>query len=240
MPTLKGKVAIITGASFGLGKAIALKLAPEGAELALIARTETELQKVRKKAILLGASCQYYLCDVRDAATVEKTIAKVLKDFGTIDILINNAGVYYEEPTATMTDERIEAQFATNALGTVFMTKYVLPTLTHHNTGQIFNVISIAGVETNGEWGIYAGTKHAVEGFTESLRKELVETKIKVMAIYPEIINTHIFQAAGYHQYGPDESRMMNPDDIADIVVFMLKQPDDIAMGHVEIRKIKS
>lgn len=240
MPSLQGKVIVITGASFGLGKAIALKLAPEGTNLALIARNETELLKVKQKATQLGATCQYYLCDIRDAAAVEKTVAEILKYFGTIDILINNAGVYYEEPTATMTVERIDAQFATNTLGTVYMTKYVLPTLTHHNTGQIFNVVSIAGVETNGEWGIYAGTKHAVRGFTESLRKELVKTKIKVMAIYPEGIDTHIFQAAGYHQYGPHESWMMNPDDIADIVVFMLKRPNDIAMGHVEIRKIKS
>ncbi|MEK9143860.1 MAG: SDR family oxidoreductase [Patescibacteria group bacterium] len=240
MQLLQGKVAIITGASFGLGKAIALKLAPEGAKLALVARTETELQKLKKETTQLGATCQYYLCDIRDAIAVEITVAKILKDFGTIDILINNAGVYYEEPTATMTVERIDAQFATNTLGTVYMTKYVLPTLTRRNSGQILNVVSIAGVETNGEWGIYAATKHAVTGFTESLRKELTKTKIKVMAIYPEGMNTNIFHTAGYHQYSPHEPWMMNPDDVADIVVFMLKRPDDISMGHVDIRKIES
>lgn len=240
MQSLKNKVTIITGASYGLGKAIALKLAPEGAKLALVARTETELKKAKEEVTNLGASCQYYLCDVRDATAIEGTVQKILKDFGTIDILMNNAGVYFEEPTATMTVERIDAQFATNTLGTVYMTKYVLPTLTHHNTGQIFNVVSIAGVETNGEWGIYAATKHAITGFTESLRKELTKTNIKVMAIYPEAIDTHIFQSAGYYQYGPHEPWMMDPDNVADIVVFMLKQPDDVVMGHVEIRKIKS
>ncbi len=240
MPSLQGKVTIVTGASFGLGKSITLKLASEGAKLALVARSETELQKVKKEIDHLGAACQYYLCDIRDATAVEKTVQKILKDFGAIDILINNAGVYYEEPTAAMTVERIDAQFATNALGTVYMTKYVLPTLTRRNTGQILNVVSIAGVETNGEWGIYAATKHAVTGFTESLRKELAKTKIKVIAIYPEGMNTNIFHTAGYHQYSPHESWMMDPDDVADIVVFMLKRPDDIAMGHVEIRKIES
>lgn len=240
MQSLQGKVTIITGASFGLGKAIALKLAQEGTKLALVARTETELLKVKQEAMQLGATSQYYLCDVCDAAVVETTVSRILKDFGTIDILINNAGVYYEEPTATMTVERIDAQFATNTLGTMYMTKYVLPTLTRSNSGQILNVVSIAGVETNGEWGIYAATKHAVTGFTESLRKELAKTKIKVMAIYPEGMNTNIFHAAGYHQYGSHESWMMNPADVADIVVFMLKRPDGIAMGHVEIRKIES
>lgn len=240
MQKLKDKIVIITGASFGLGKAIALKLAPEGAKLALVARTETELQKVRKKAILLGASCQYYLCDVRDAASIEGTIAKVLKDFGTIDILINNAGVYYEESTATMTVERIDSQFGTNALGTVYMTKFVLPVLLEKNAGQIFNVVSEAGIEPNGEWSTYAATKYAVTGFTDSLRKELIKTKIKVMAIYPESMDTHIFAAANYSQYAPHESWMMDPENIATIVLFMLKQPDNVVMGHVEIRKIGS
>lgn len=240
MQSLQGKITIITGASYGLGKAIALKLASEGTNLALVARTEIELLKVKQEVTQLGASCQYYLCDIRNAVVVETTVAKIRKDFGTIDVLINNAGVYYEEPTAAMTIERIDAQFATNTLGTVYMTKYVLPILTRRNSGQILNVVSIAGVETNGEWGIYAGTKHAVAGFTESLRKELAKTKIKVMAIYPEGMDTGIFTAAGYHQYKSQESWMMNPDDVADIVLFMLTRPDDIAMGHVEIRKIES
>ncbi len=231
---------MITGASFGLGKAIALKLAPEGASLALVARTETALQAVKQEATKLGATCQYYLCDVRDAAAVEETVARVLQDFGTIDILINNAGIYYEEPTPAMTVERIDAQFATNTMGTVYMTKFVLPTFIKSNSGQILNVVSIAGVEASGEWGIYAATKHAVTGFTGSLRKELAKTNIKVMAIYPEGIDTHIFQAAGYHQYKSGESWMMKPDDVAGIAIFMLKQPDDVVMGHVEIRKIQS
>lgn len=240
MQSLKNKIIIITGASFGLGKAIALKLAPEGTKLALVARTETELLKIKQEAIQVGATCQIYLCDIRNAATVKTTVAKIVKDFGTIDILVNNAGVYYEEPTATMTVERIDAQFATNALGTVYMTKFVLPTLLEKNSGQIFNVVSEAGIEPNGEWSTYAATKYAVTGFTDSLRKELIKTKIKIMAIYPESMDTHIFAASNYSQYAPHESWMMNPENIATIVLFMLKQPDDVVMGHVEIRKIGS
>lgn len=238
--SLQGKVTIITGASFGLGKSIALNLAPKGVNLALVARTKPELLKVKEEVRRLGSSCEMYVCDVRDAGAVEQTMTNVRKDFGTIDILINNAGVYYEEPTADMTIERIDAQFETNAMGTVYMTKYVLPIFMKKNAGQILNVVSIAGVETDGEWGIYAATKHAIRGFTESLRKEVAKTKIKVMAVYPEIIDTHIFKAAGYDQYKPGESRMMKPDDVADIVIFMLKRPHDVVMGHVEIRKIES
>ena len=106
------------------------------------------------------------------------------------------------------------------------------------NFGQIFNTISIAGVEPSDMWGIYSASKYAVRGFTESLRKRLLKTKIKVMGFYPESMNTNIFKAAGFN-FSNDEPWMMKVEDVSKIILFMLQQPSDINLDHVQVRKIE-
>ncbi|MBI2641746.1 SDR family oxidoreductase [Candidatus Roizmanbacteria bacterium] len=238
MKSLKGKVVLITGASEGLGKQLAFDLAKLHVKLAIIARTETKLTVVKKRVEKLGSRCEYYVCDVSDENQVDKTAQNILRDFRTVDILINNAGIYDEDDRLRKNKKKIKEMFGTNVLGVLFFTNAFLPFMKKRNSGQIFNVISIAGVEPSDVWGMYVATKYAVRGFTESVRLSVSGTNIKVMGFYPHGMNTNIFKAAGL-DFAQNEPWMMKVEDISNIILFILQQPDDVSMDHVEVRKIE-
>ncbi|KKR31559.1 MAG: D-beta-hydroxybutyrate dehydrogenase [Candidatus Gottesmanbacteria bacterium GW2011_GWC2_39_8] len=234
MDNLKGKVVVITGGSEGLGKAVALELAEKGAKLALIARGEQKLKQAVEE-LSNKTETNYYICDVSNPEAVGRTIDSVVCDFGTIDILVNNAGVYYEDEDCT--SEKTVQMFGINTLGVVFVSNKVVPIMQAKNKGQIFNVISVAGVEPGNKWGIYAATKYAVRGFTDSLSQKLIQTNVRVMGFYPNGMDTNIFDAAGYN-FGKDYGWMMKKENIAKIILFMLSQPDDMVINHLEVRKV--
>lgn len=233
---LKNSVVLITGASSGLGKAIALRLAREKVKLALVARNESELKKVALECRKLGSSAEYFLCDIRDPAAVDKTVDVILKRLGTVDVLVNNAGIWLEGPTTAAPHVKIKDLFETNTMGHIYMTQAVLPFMKKKKSGQILNVISDAGLNPDANWGIYAGTKYAMRGFTDSLKLELAGTGIKVMGFYPGGMDTELFVKSGSNER--HEPWMMNPDYIADIIAFMLMQPDDVVMDQVKVKKL--
>lgn len=235
--SIEGKVVVITGASDGLGKSIALKCAEEHAKIAILARSEDKLKEVKTECESLGAEAEYYLCDVSDAAQVATTVSALKQQFGRIDILINNAGIWAAGPIESYSVEKIGALFATNTLGTIYMTRAIVPVMKQQSAGQILNVMSIAGVETKDAYGIiYTATKHALHGFTETLKEELTGNGIKIMGFYPGGMATNILKAAGIDM--PSSAELsMNTKDIANIVVFVLEQPEDVVIDHFEVRK---
>lgn len=235
MLDLTDKVILITGASTGLGKALALRLAKEKTKLVLHARTASKLQEVTTKIKEEGGTCSCFTCDVTDIQQMKHAVTYVEEAYGRIDILVNNAGIWHEGSTELHPKDKILEMLKVNCAGVMFMTQEVLPIMKKQGEGQIFNIVSLAGVEPAANWGIYTATKYAVRGFTDSLKLELAGSGIKVLGFYPGGMNTDLFDASGFPK--GNAPWMMNKDDIAEIITFILKQPGDIAMDHVEVRK---
>jgi short-subunit dehydrogenase len=231
------KVALVTGASQGLGREIAKQLTQKGYHVILVARTEKLLAGVTSEITIAGGSAEYVILDITKPEDIKSIIEKITRK-NQIDILVNNAGVYYEDPTDNTSEEKLVKMFATNTLGTIRVTQALLPQFKKLNSGQILNIISVAGIEASADWGLYASSKFALTGFTESLRRELSATKIKVMGLYPEGIDTNIFRNAGY-QEEPNQKWMMKPADIAEVAVFMLMRPPDVNLSQIVVRKIE-
>jgi NADP-dependent 3-hydroxy acid dehydrogenase YdfG len=233
---LKNKVIVITGASSGLGREISILLAEQGGIVALISKSGDELKKVKAE---IGANAEYFVCNLVNAKEVENTIARIHKKFGKIDVLINNAGIWFEGLTEKHSPDKLAELFDVISLGTIYTTNYTLPILKKQNAGQILNIVSVAGIETPGNMGPfspYTAAKYAVTGFTKSLEEELKGTNIKVMGIYPGGMNTPLFKKAGF-DYTENEDWMMDKKDVSKIVLFMLSQPKDMIIDHLVVRK---
>ena len=206
---LKEKRVVITGASEGLGKSLALRLAKEGAKIALLARDHKKLQAVACKVGDLGGESLIVPVDIRSKQAVSSAFQKIKENFGSIDTLVNNAGVWLEGKTEDASEEKIRAVFETNVLGHIYCIQMVLPTMKKRKSGHIFNVISNAGFEPSADWGIYTASKYAMRGLTDSLRQELQGTGIKVTGFYPAGMNTKLFVNAGYN-YKDNQPWMMD------------------------------
>jgi short-subunit dehydrogenase len=235
---MKDKIVIITGASEGLGKSVAHKLANEGAQLALISHREKQL---RQAATELGRNAHPYVCDVTSVNDIHRTTEKILSDFGKIDILINNAGIWTDEELEKTNPDRRKEVFEVNALGTIEFTKALEPTLVKQKHGHVLNVISVAGVDDstaadNTLWQTYGASKWALAGFTRALKDSLEGTGIKVTGFYPGGFESNLYENAGktdaHHQ-----PWMMRTEDVADALVFCLKQPADVLVEKIVLTK---
>ncbi|WP_321470059.1 glucose 1-dehydrogenase [uncultured Paludibaculum sp.] len=228
MPTLTGKTAIVTGASLGIGAAIARKLAAEGASVAVNyarskAQAETVVDEIRKaggKAIAVQA-------DLRDAAQITKLFDETVKAFGKVDVLVNNAGQYEFQPLAEVTEEHIDKHFDLNVKSLILATKEAVKVF-GDNGGNIINISSIVaqGAVPNGS--VYSATKAAVDSLTRSWAAELGPKKIIVNAVSPgatvtEGVQTMDPQGAMFNQFIAKTpfGRLGQPDDIANVVAFL-------------------
>ncbi|MDP3093933.1 MAG: SDR family oxidoreductase [bacterium] len=238
--TLKNKVIVVTGASQGLGEALALKAAELGARVVLVAHTEKLLQRVKEKILKNGGKAECFVCDIRDLGQVKAAVKTIIQKFGTIDILVNNAGVWTDEEIEKQRPEQRKVALETNVLGQIQMTKEILPLMKKRNDGYIFNVISGAGLadSDNTRWQTYGASKWAMTGFTKALRDYLKGTKIKVTGFFPGGMDTNLYENVGR----PDAHKqpwMMKKEDVADIIVFALTRPDDVLMEGITVSKIQ-
>ncbi|KOO44010.1 SDR family NAD(P)-dependent oxidoreductase [Priestia koreensis] len=228
MRELKNKVVVITGASSGIGEKVALKAAQLGAKPVLIARSVDKLvalsDQIKEK---FGTTCTYYQLDVGDFVKVTETFQRIIQEEKTIDILINNAGfgvfdTFYE---ANFSD--IEKMFEVNVLGLMACTKAVLPLMMDHNSGHIINIASQAGKLATPKSSGYSASKHAVLGFTNSLRLELGKTNIAVSAVNPGPIETNFFNIAdksGTYVKNVQQF-MLKSDYVADRIIGLMQKP---------------
>ncbi len=235
MESLTDKVIVITGASTGLGKELALRLAEEKPNLILHARSAEKLQEVAEEIQTKGCRCSTFACDVTDATQTKHAVDYLTEAYGKVDVLVNNAGVWHEGKTEDHPKEKILEMFQVNSAGVISMTQEILPMMRAQKSGQIFNIVSIAGVEPAAGWGVYTATKYAVRGFTDSLKQELTGTGIKVIGFYPGGMDTDLFDTSGFPK--GKQPWMMKKEDVAEIITFILKQPADVVMDHVEVRK---
>ncbi|MBD1378744.1 SDR family NAD(P)-dependent oxidoreductase [Metabacillus arenae] len=219
---LKGKNVLITGASSGIGEKIARKAAASGGRPILAARREDRLRAIAediKKQYKMD--CPYYQLDVRKPASIETVFLQIFHELGNIDVLVNNAGFGMFNQVVDATLEEMEAMFEVNVFGLVACTKMVLPKMLEQNQGHIINIASQAGKMATPKSSLYSATKHAVLGFTNSLRMELHDTNIFVTAVNPGPIKTEFFDIADKSgKYVKNIDRwMLEPDVVADKII---------------------
>jgi NADP-dependent 3-hydroxy acid dehydrogenase YdfG len=235
---LKNKVAIITGASEGLGKAVAIKLAEQGCKVALLARTKDNLDKAKRDIISKGGQALALPCNVTKPSQVKKAVSQVEKKWQKIDFLICAAGIWYKmKPIDQSTDREVDEVTDIDFKGVVNAVRFVLPLMRKKNQGHIVNISSQSGVMAKKGQSLYCGAKFAVKGFTDSLKLDLEDTLIKVSGVYPSGMNTKMFAKAGETF---SSKNFMRVEDIADVILFILTRPKNISLDEVWIEKFSN
>ncbi|KAM0314016.1 hypothetical protein ACHAO8_004970 [Botrytis cinerea] len=243
---LKDKTALVTGASMGIGEAIATRLANDGANLVLLSRSKDKLDKIKENILSKSPSTRVsvFAIDIQNYKDVDKAVESAVIEFGSIDVLINNAGLALGAPAAfwELSLELIDQMNTTNISGTMYTTHSVLNrSMIPNSKGTILNVSSVTGLETppfSGE-AVYHANKACIEAFSNSLRMETAGTNIRVMVIRPGVVNTHFhLQRVKFDQDAMDEFTSGYPplvaEDIANSVAFMLAQPESTTIKALD------
>lgn len=190
---LKGNVALITGASRGIGRAIALAFAKEGADLALLyASSDAAAQSVAEECRALGVRAELYRCDVASFASCKDTVAQIKKDFEKVDILVNNAGITRDGLIATMKEDDFTAVIDTNLIGTFNMIRHCTPLFIRARRGRVINISSVSGILGNAGQANYSASKAGVIGLTKAVARELAPRNVTCNAIAPGFIQTEM------------------------------------------------
>ncbi|ETI69019.1 3-ketoacyl-ACP reductase [Neobacillus vireti] len=220
--SLKGKVAFVTGAGRGIGKAIAIALANEGINVGLLARTEAALREVASEVEGLGVKVAYAAVDVSSLEEVNQAIEKLTNQLGTADILINNAGIGKFATLLEMDPEEWKKIIDVNIMGTYYVTRAVLPQLIEKNGGDIINISSTNGLNGAATSSAYSASKFGVIGLTESLAQEVRRNNIRVTGLTPSTVATELAVKTNLIAENDDE-KYMQPEDIAEFIVSQLK-----------------
>lgn len=223
MEKLTGKKAIITGGSRGLGKATALALAKEGVDVAVTGRNEEKLKATVAELKKLGINATYAVFDVGNYEAVKKGIEHLIQSLGSIDILINNAGIAAFGSLNEMAVSEWTQIIQTNLMGMYYVTKEVLPHLIDQNEGDIINVSSTAGLNGNATTSAYSASKFAVIGMSESLMKEVRKNNIRVCTLTPSTIASDMSLNLGITD--GNEEKVLQPEDFAALIVASLQLP---------------
>lgn len=209
------KTFIITGAGSGLGKELAILLTKKSYHVVLNGRNIEKLLEVKKEIEGNGGKADISRFDIRKTHEARNAIDDVCKRFDVFG-LVNNAGVGYFGPLLNSTEKQIIEMLETNALGTIYLTQAILPYLLKTEEGHIINIISTAGLRGKVNESVYAASKFAVRGFTESLQKEYANTNIKITAVYMGGMKTPFWENSNHIE---DTSRLRSPQEIADIII---------------------
>jgi NAD(P)-dependent dehydrogenase (short-subunit alcohol dehydrogenase family) len=231
---LTGKRVIVTGGSDGIGRHICLKLADQGCAIAIVGRNQARLDAVVAECKARGAAeARAYAADLTDAAAIEQAAAAMLDDFGGMDILINNAGIWHKAgPLDSIDADMLVATVQTNLTALMQLTRHVLPILRQQEEAAILNVASKSGVVAQAWQSVYSATKYGVRGFTDVLKVDEAETGVRVAGLYQSGTNTGMFAKAD--EDVPNHI-FTEPDDLADVVVFMLSRPPKLWMHEVRV-----
>lgn len=220
--SLKGKVAFITGAGKGIGRAVAIALANEGVNIGLIARTQADLEEVEREVKSLGVKSAYAAVDISSQEEVDQSIIKLTDMLGPADILINNAGIGSFATLLDMDPEEWKRIIDVNLMGPYYVTRAVLPQLIEKNGGDIINISSTNGLNGAATSSAYSASKFGLIGLTESLAQEVRRNNIRVTALTPSTVATELAIKTNLIAENNNE-KYMQPEDIAEVIVNQLK-----------------
>ena len=233
---LTGKSVIITGASAGIGRACALALAGEGANLVLTARRQERLEALSHEVEALGARAAFVTGDAREEDTARRTVAAATKTFGGIDILINNAGVGNYKNLVDTTVEDYDEMMDSNVRSTFLFSRHAAPVMIEKGSGTILMISSMAGIYGFPGEAVYCATKFAQVGFAQALDKELRTQGIKVGLICPGGVKTEFALEKGRTEEGVAQSGMLEPEDVAYAVLLACTQPKNSRIIQIQMR----
>jgi 3-oxoacyl-[acyl-carrier protein] reductase len=231
MTLIEGKVAVVTGAGRGIGRAIAIELGKMGAKVALAARSASELEAT---ATQIGGGARIIPTDVRRRDDVHKLLEEAATALGPIDILVNAAGIGIFAQVTSFSDEDYDAILDTNLRSIFLASRYVLPSMISRRTGHIINIASIAGKVGSATRAVYCASKFGVVGFTESLAEEVRQYGIRVSLICPGSTDTGF--SSDPNREGKTKARMLSPADIAHAVRMIVTQEPNSFISEVILR----
>jgi 3-oxoacyl-[acyl-carrier protein] reductase len=236
MKSLTGKVAIVTGAGRGIGRAIALALSRAGARVVLAARSEAELRSVAEEIRGGDGDALVLPTDVTRDDDLESLVKRTQKEWGSIDILVNNAGWGKTAPIINGKTEDWDRTFQVNLRAPMILTRLVLPALIEKKSGAIINIGSISAKAGQANTAAYSASKFGVLGFTQSLFEEVREYGVKVSVILPGFVDTPLIPP----NKRVDRSKMIRPEDVAAAVLFVLSSPPNSCPVEMTIRPQQS
>ena len=235
---LSGQTAIVTGASQGIGRSIALVLAKAGAKVACVARTAAKLEETASAIRAAGGTAEVFACDVTSSESVQQVVDQVVERWQRLDIVVNNAGITRDTLVPRMGDDDWDDVIATNLRGTFLFTRAATRPMMSARHGRIINISSVSGLTGNPGQANYSASKAGVIGMTRTVAKELAGRKITVNAVAPGFIETEMTAAMG--QVVLDEvkkripaKRMGTPEDIAYAVLFLASGAASYITGQV-------
>ena len=239
MELLKGKTALITGASRGIGKAIALLFAREGADIAITnIADDDEFKNAVKEIEALGVKVKGYVSNAASFEDSQRVINETVKDFSKIDVLVNNAGITRDTLLMRMTEEQWDAVIAVNLKSVFNLTKAIIPVMLKQKNGSIINMSSVVGVAGNAGQSNYSASKAGIIGFTKSVAKELASRNIQVNVVAPGFVETDMTNRLTEEQRKAIREavplkRTAEAHEIAGVVAFLASSDADYMTGQV-------
>ena len=231
MTVLTDKIAVVTGAGSGIGEAIATLLHEEGAKVVLAGRNKDKLQNVANQSA--QDSVKVVPTDVTKKEEVDELIKIAQQTFGGLDIVINSAGQMLSSKITDYQVDEWDSMIDVNIKGTLYTAQAALPTMLEQSSGHLINIASISGFEVTKSSTIYSATKAAVHTITQGLEKELAKTGVKVTSISPGMVDTAITAA-----YNPSDRKKLDPQDIAEAVLYALTQPSHVNVNEITVRPV--
>jgi 3-oxoacyl-[acyl-carrier protein] reductase len=237
MKKLEGKKAIVTGGGRGIGRAIALAMAEEGCDVAVVSRTRDEIERTANEVMMFGSQALAIQADVSDPLDVEYAVNETIKAFGRIDILVNNAGIAIFKPFLELTLDDWDRTMAVNLSGAFLCAQEVAKYMVEQESGTIINICSSASKKAYPNQLAYVASKHGMMGLSKTMSIDLQPYGIKVHAICPGGVDTKLTADA---RPEVDRSDWMHPEDIAHVVMMLLTMHDRATIDEIYIRRYDS
>jgi NADP-dependent 3-hydroxy acid dehydrogenase YdfG len=237
---LNGKVAVVTGASSGIGEATVRSLAAEGAAVVAGARRKERLDGLVEEVARDGGKAIAVECDVTDEQQAHALVDRATEEFGKIDILVNNAGVMLLSKVEKGLSDEWRQMFNVNVLGLLYATDAAVEAMKGQGSGHIVNVSSVAGRKTRPTVGVYSGTKFAVNAISEAMRQELLEDGIRITMVEPGAVATeltdHITDEEVREGLKQRNVEPLQSEDVANAITFAVSQPQRVSVNEILIR----
>ena len=230
MNRLDNRVALITGASKGIGRATAEALAKEGVHAVLVARSKDQLTSASKDLANLGLKVSIEVADITDPTQAVRVVNSTVSQFGRLDILVNNAGIGYFKPAIEMSLKEFDEMWNLNMRAVFVATKAALPHMIANKWGAIVNISSLAGKNSFKGGTGYCATKWALRGFASSLMLEVREHNVRVITIFPGSVDT------SFSAMNKRGERITQPEDVASAVVFAVTTPERSMFSEIDVR----